>query len=128
MVEKYWELIVAEKETIEATGKIKTHMIVSIFSSRTSFYDFQLRRPLTVTECGNCWAITESPLYLQWAVGASYDGADNIMYHSQTGRGHSNSKVRIFRSKNFQKKRFSDVNIIQARKKRLQPHKVQQQL
>ena len=31
MVEKYWELIVAEKETIQATGKVKTHMIVSIF-------------------------------------------------------------------------------------------------
>jgi len=30
MVEKYWELIVAEKETIEASGKVKTHMIVSI--------------------------------------------------------------------------------------------------
>ena len=29
MPEKYWELIVAEKETIEATGKVKTHMIVS---------------------------------------------------------------------------------------------------
>ena len=29
MPEKYWELIVAEKETIEATGKVKTHLIVS---------------------------------------------------------------------------------------------------
>ena len=29
MPEKYWELIVAEKETIEATEKVKTHMIVS---------------------------------------------------------------------------------------------------
>ena len=28
MPEKYWELIVAEKEPIEA-GKVKTHMIVS---------------------------------------------------------------------------------------------------
>ena len=34
MAEKYWELIVAEKETIEATGKVKTHMIVSHFLRR----------------------------------------------------------------------------------------------
>jgi len=31
MAEKYWEVIVAEKETIKATGKVKTHMIVSHF-------------------------------------------------------------------------------------------------
>ena len=30
MPEKYWELIIAEKETIEATGRVKTHMIVSL--------------------------------------------------------------------------------------------------
>ena len=51
----------------------------------------QLRRPLTVTECGsNCWSITESPLFIHWAVGSSYDGSDNIMYHGQTeiGRAH----------------------------------------
>ena len=30
MPEKYWELIIAEKETIAATGKVKTHMIVSL--------------------------------------------------------------------------------------------------
>ena len=30
MQEKYWELIIAEKETIEVTGKVETHMIVSL--------------------------------------------------------------------------------------------------
>ena len=29
MPEKYWELIVAEKEAIETSGKVQTHMIVS---------------------------------------------------------------------------------------------------
>ena len=54
-----------------------------------------------MTECGKCWAITEQKMYLQWAVGSSYDGANNIMYHGPTGRGHSNEKVQIFTSKSI---------------------------
>ena len=34
MPEKYWELIINEKETIAATGKVETHMIVSLLISR----------------------------------------------------------------------------------------------
>ena len=63
----------------------------------------QLRRPLTVTECDKCWAITEKPMYLQWAVGPTYDGADNIRYHGRVGAGHSTSKVAIFKSKSINK-------------------------
>ena len=63
----------------------------------------QLRRPLTVTECDKCWAITEKPMNLQWAVGPTYDGADNIRYHGRVGAGHSTSKVAIFKSKSINK-------------------------
>ena len=117
MQEKYWELIIAEKETTEVTGKVETHMIVSLSFLCIFIYEyyttnilfqitlrilfffkifFQLRRPLTVTECGKCWAITEKPMYLQWAIGPSFDSADRIRYHGRAGAGHSASKVRIF--------------------------------
>ena len=58
----------------------------------------QSRRPLTVTECGKCWTITEKAMYRQWAVGPSYDGADNIRYHGRTGAGYSASKVTFLKS------------------------------
>ena len=44
MPENYWELIIAEKETIEATGRIKTHMIVSTFSLFTRIFSKALKR------------------------------------------------------------------------------------